>query len=356
MLHMVGFGTEKSQRIQELLQTNIAERTFTAASYAFRDNLAVHSGFLGTLGGKDAELGNNPVNSESLYDLASCSKIFTGLVILKLIEEQRIHLETRVEEVLPLFSTEVGKCTIYELLTHTSGLPAHIPLYELADTREKAMECMIHADVKKEKTVVYSCMGFIILGWMIETVTGTDLESAVRYYVLDPLGMHNTLYSPAKKKRSNVVATEFCCYRNIRVCGEVHDENAWFLGGVAGNAGVFSTIQDMSILANALLTGKTSSGQNILSEELYELMKQDLTCPYGEHRGLIWVINKEDDSFFGKEASANSYGHTGFTGTSIIIDPIQNQFGVLLTNRVYYTRDAAPIRKVRKAFYDICFQ
>lgn len=353
---MDGFGKEKNQRIQELLLTNIAECTFTAASYVFGDNRAVHYGFLGTLGGKDTESGNVPVNSESLYDLASCSKIFTGLVILKLIDEQRIHLNTRVEEVLPSFSTEVGKCTIYELLTHTSGLPAHIPLYELANSKEKAMDCLIHADVKKERTVVYSCMGFIILGWMIESVTGTDLESAVRHYVLEPFGMHNTLYSPAKKNRSNVVATEFCRYRNQRVCGDVHDENAWILDGVAGNAGVFSTIHDMSILAKVLLTGKTSSGQNILSEELFGMMKQDLTCPYGEHRGLIWVINKEEDSFFGTEASENSYGHTGFTGTSIVINPIQNQFGVLLTNRVYYTRDAVPIRKVRKAFYDICFQ
>ncbi|GAA4604348.1 CubicO group peptidase (beta-lactamase class C family) [Actinoplanes octamycinicus] len=288
-----------------------------------------------------------PARTDTLWDLASISKLFTTIVVLQQAEAGRVDLDAPVATYVPEFAAG-GKAavTVRHLLTHTSGLPAFLPFYSRYPTPETrlaaALSTPVTAGSSPGKQYVYSDIGLIALGALIERVTGTGLADAVHDGVTGPLRMRDTGYRPGPELRDRTAATEYqpAVHRGI-VRGEVHDENAWSLGGVAGHAGIFSTADDLAVLCQTLLDGGTYRGTRILSTPMVRQAlvnyNAELLPQYPDSaRGLGFELAKH--WYMDGMTSPVSFGHTGFTGTSIVIDPLDQSFLILLSNRVHPDR------------------
>ncbi|WP_205650472.1 serine hydrolase domain-containing protein [Actinoplanes solisilvae] len=283
-----------------------------------------------------------PARTDTLWDLASISKLFTTIVVLQQVESGRVSLDAPVATYLPEFAKE--QITVRHLLTHTSGLPAFLPFYSRYPTPEErlaaAITTPVTAGTAPGKQYVYSDIGLITLGVLVERVTGKALATAVRDGVTGPLRMRDTGYNPSARERT--AATEYQPYVNRgMVRGEVHDENAWSLGGVAGHAGVFSTADDLAILCQTLLNGGSYKGRRILSAGMARQAlinyNADLLPQYPDSaRGLGFELAKQ--WYMDGMTSPVTFGHTGFTGTSVVIDPLDQSFLILLSNRVHPDR------------------
>jgi CubicO group peptidase (beta-lactamase class C family) len=289
-----------------------------------------------------------PATTGTLYDLASISKLFTTVTLLQLVEQRRIDLDTPVATYLSEYA-ESAKTTITvrHLLAHTSGLPAFRPLYSEFPTPQARLAAALTTPVTAGTTpgaqYVYSDLGPIALGVLVERTTGRSLDAAVHHAVTGPLSMRDTRYRPDPARKPRIAATEYedDVGRGL-VWGEVHDENAWSLGGVAGHAGLFSTVDDLAVFAQMLLNGGHFAGRRILHASTIREALVNHNAHLGKHfpdsdRGLGFELNKH--SFMGGLASPVTFGHTGFTGTSIVIDPIAHTFLILLANRVHPSRD-----------------
>ncbi|SDT24014.1 serine hydrolase domain-containing protein [Actinoplanes derwentensis] len=283
-----------------------------------------------------------PARVDTLWDLASISKLFTTIVVLQQVEAGRVDLDAPVTRYLPGFAA--AGVTARHLLTHTSGLPAFRPFYSTDSTPELrlavAQATPADAGTTPGKQYTYSDIGLIALGVLAERVTGKPLADAVRAGITEPLRMRDTGYRPTIVDRT--AATEFQPYagRGL-VRGEVHDENAWSLGGVAGHAGIFSTVDDLAILCQTLLNGGIYRGTRILSARTVRAAlvnyNADLLPQYPDSsRGLGFELAKH--SYMDGMTSPVTFGHTGFTGTSVVIDPLDQSFLVLLSNRVHPDR------------------
>lgn len=288
-----------------------------------------------------------PAATDTIFDLASISKLFTTIVLMQQVEAGRVDLDAPVVRYLPEFAAG-GKqdVTVRHLLTHTSGLPAFRPLYSLYPTPAErlagALATPVTAGSSPGNQYVYSDLGLIALGVIIERVTGRSLDDAVHVGITGPLSMLDTRYNPGADLRPRIAATEYQGYVNRGlVWGEVHDENAWSLGGVAGHAGLFSTVDDLAVLCQTLLGGGEYRGRRILRAETIRRMLVNYnahlepTHPDSD-RGLGFELNKH--SYMGALASPVTFGHTGFTGTSIVVDPLAHTFLILLSNRVHPDR------------------
>jgi CubicO group peptidase (beta-lactamase class C family) len=336
-------------RVESLLDESIHKKVFTGASYAIKKDSRLTVGSVGAIGETD-----RLVNERTLFDMASCTKLFTTIAFLRMMEEGKLALTDTVDRYLPGWSGGLtGRITMFELLTHTSMLPAHLPLYQMSRDREGAIEILKQLLPRKSTGVEYSCLGYIILGFILEEVTGLPLDQVIDHYVTHPLGMTNTGYCPEKKLQDNIMPSEYCTWRNRRIVGEVHDENACHMGGISGNAGIFSDISDMCLLAEAMLGNKADNKVGLLNEKTIKIMTTNYTKDYQENRGLGWCIKNTPDLTAGEYFSEKSFGHTGFTGTSIWIDPESECYAILLTNRVYYTREISEIRHVRQVFHNL---
>jgi CubicO group peptidase (beta-lactamase class C family) len=279
-----------------------------------------------------------PARTDTLWDLASISKLFTTIVVLQQAERGRLDLDTPVADSVPEFAAG-GKhaVTARHLLTHTSGLPAFRPFYSAyptpAERLAAALATPVTAGSAPGRQYVYSDIGLIALGVLAERLTGRSLPDAVREGVTGPLRLRDTGYNPGPEMRERTAATEYQPYVNRGVVrGEVHDENAWALGGTAGHAGVFSTVDDLAILCQTLLNGGVYQGTRILSEA----MVRQALVNYNADRGLGFQLGKH--VYMDGMASPVTFGHTGFTGTSVVIDPLDRSFLILLSNRVHPDR------------------
>jgi CubicO group peptidase (beta-lactamase class C family) len=206
-------------------------------------------------------------------------------------------------------------------------------------------------DYPPRSKMVYSDLGILLLGEILERVTGRDLEELARTEVLDPLGMDDAMYRPPDSLRSRIAPTEVDSWRGRLVHGEVHDENAFGLGGVAPHAGLFSTARDLGAFAQMMLNGGTYRGRRLLRPETIALFTRRANLVPGSSRALGWDTPSKPSSA-GELFSASSYGHTGFTGTSLWIDPERELFAILLTNRVHPTRENSKITALRPEFHD----
>ncbi|MEV1289442.1 serine hydrolase domain-containing protein, partial [Micromonospora sp. NPDC049679] len=286
-----------------------------------------------------------PARPDTIYDLASVSKLFTTVALLQLVERGRVELDAPVARYVPEFAAG-GKenVTARMLLTHTSGLPAFTPLWSRYPTPEARFAAALATPLTAPPGTryVYSDLGLIALGVLVERMTGQPLDEVVRDEVTGPLGMRETGYNPGPEKRPRIAATEYQPYAGRgMVWGEVHDENAWSLGGVAGHAGVFSTAADLAIFCQMLLNGGSYRGQRILREATVRAMlvnyNAHLEATYPESdRGLGFELHKH--WYMMGLSSPVAFGHTGFTGTSVVIDPLARTFVILLTNRVHPDR------------------
>lgn len=300
--------------------------------------------------------GNEAVTLDTRYDLASLSKVVSTLpCILRLVSDGEISFDDTVGKFISnagWFQTpSLTDVTIGQLLTHSSGLPAWKTLFALVSTRQTAIANVLQTELIHSKgTIIYSDLGFITLGAIIERISKLRQDEFAKRYIFEPLGMTETFYGPLKNVP--VAATEDCGWRNKVLEGIVHDENAFVMEGVAGHAGLFGTANDIASYAQAWLKLDSRLGNE---DVLNETIKEHITD--GKlRRGLGWLL-KSEDSFAGKFATTKGYGHTGFTGTSIWIEPEQDWFAVLLTNRVHPTRNHGEhMHQIRQAFHEALFE
>lgn len=295
------------------------------------------------------------ITQDTLFDLASLSKLAsTTMVALKFIENGRISLNDKIGKHLD-YTGNFGGCEIRHLMTHTSGMTAGIPLFSVSHKDDDVLHTILDSDrcYKTGEEVRYSCMGYIVLQKILENVSGQPLDMLAQKYVFDPLGMKTACYNPDSTKP--VAATELYSHTGEWATGHVHDENAYFLGGVSGNAGVFATLDDMTAFAGMCSEkGISPNGDVYLQKELFDLAVNNYTPDKAESRGLGFQLKGAQDFPGGKLFSTGSYGHTGFTGTSLYVDRETGLWGVLLTNAVHYGREhRGNYFLLRRNFYDI---
>ncbi|MFJ4489030.1 serine hydrolase [Streptomyces diastaticus] len=285
-----------------------------------------------------------PMAEDTVFDLASVSKLFTSLLAVRRLERGELELGAPVASYLPRFAGG-GKAgvTVVQLLTHTSGFPSWIPLYEEPTHEARLARIWAQELVAGPGTAyLYSDLNLITLQLLLEEVTGTPLDELLREEITGPLGMTRTRYNPPASWRPKIAATEdsrppWAGLDRGMVHGEVHDENAFAMGGVAGHAGVFSCAWDLAVLGRTLLNGGVYGGRRILREESVELMFRDFTPEFpGDAHGLGFELYQH--WYMGAMATPRSAGHTGFTGTSLVLDPSTDSFLVVLGNSVHPVR------------------
>lgn len=303
-----------------------------------------------------------PVTTGTIYDLASLTKV-VGLTtaVLLLVDEGRLRLDDTVQRHVPAFrGPHKDGVTIRHLLTHSSGMPAWRPLYTEATTRAAAMRLADTTDLVTPPgaTMVYSDLGAIVLTQLVERVTGERLDRYLADRVFGPLAMERTRFRPPDAWRDSIAPTERS-QDGTTIRGTVHDENAWKLGGVSGHAGLFSTAGDLARFATWLLAARAGAldartGAPAPAAELVREFTRRQGLPPGSTRALGWDTPSDSGySSAGSRLSRRSFGHTGFTGTSIWMDPERDLFVILLTNRVHPTRENTRIGRVRPRVADL---
>jgi CubicO group peptidase (beta-lactamase class C family) len=297
----------------------------------------------------------SPVPDENtMWDMASLSKVIgTTTAAMQLWEQGRLNLDAPVQKYIPEFTGKNKELvTVRNLLTHSSGLPAWRPLYKEARTPEEAVELVFTTplDTLPNVRMVYSDLGIITLGKIIERISGESLDGYLSLHVFGPLGMTSTMYRPPAWMRQRIAPTERDPWRGRLVYGEVHDENSYALGRVAGHAGLFSTGHDLAIFAQMYLNRGVHDGVRVFSEAAVNTFTQVQDSALS-NRALGWEVPSGTNSA-GHLLSRHAFGHTGFTGTSIWMDPDRDLFVILLTNRVDPSRESRGIYAVRPALAD----
>ena len=294
------------------------------------------------------------VPSRSIYDLASLTKVVaTATAIMILYDQDRIELSDRVSRYLPDFSGGAkDDVTIHDLLEHRSGLPAGRDLWRIAYSPGEARRAAIATplECQPRKCLIYSDLGADMLGFVVEEISGQRLDAFMQTHVFGPLGMAETFFRPHWTLRDRIAPTELTPPRGYPLRGEVHDENAFALGGVAGHAGLFSTASDLAVFAQMMLNGGHYNGVRIVSDSTVARFTAR-TAARGT-RALGWDTCGNDGSC-GNYLSQRAYGHTGYTGTSLWIDPDRDLFVILLTNRVHAARARRPAKVIADIRADI---
>jgi beta-glucosidase-like glycosyl hydrolase/CubicO group peptidase (beta-lactamase class C family) len=338
-----------------LLDRAVADAAFPGGVLAvgYRGALAVHAF------GKQSYEGNAAsVTPETIYDTASLTKaVVTATLAAMLVEAGRLDLSAPVSRYLPEWTRQSGdwrsRVSVRHLLTHTSGLPAHREYFKTAKTRRDVVAAAMAEALEAEPGAksVYSDVGFILLGEILERLMGVPLGEAAQERIFAPLGMTATVFNPKADLRTRIAPAENDAeFRKRLVHGEVHDENCWVMGGVSGHAGMFSTAGDLAIFCQMILNGGLYAHRRLLKRAtVAQFTAADSLS--GNTRTPGWNVPTPGSSS-GQYFSPRSFGHTGFTGTSLWIDPDKELFVVLLTNRVNPTRQNDKIQRVRPAVHD----
>ncbi len=308
----------------------------------------------------------------TIYDLASLTKpLITGMLCARRIEAGELTPDSSVSHYLPEFDRpDKHMITVRELLTHTSGLPAWRPLYILAEgepERTPGVIANLDLEYKPGTQVIYSDLGFITLGFLLERMTGQRFAEIARHEIFQRLNLQRTFFNPEAALQTGIAACEtgnvyeqntsnemkageYHNWRQAVIWGEVHDGNAYFLGGSAGHAGLFSTARETLDLADQFLAGQTI----LLKPETCSLFRTDMTVGLEEARSIGWQLAATKDSTAGPDLPPDSFGHTGFTGTSCWLDPRQERVFILLTNRTHARAlPFANINSVRRQFHGL---
>lgn len=343
-----GLATALQDTLSSILRAGVRDSAFPGA--------------LAIVGNKDSVLVSVPAgrldwppspapDMGTLWDLASLTKV-AGLTsaMMLLVETGQIELDAPLQRYVPEFQGPwKDGVTIRHVLTHSSGLPAWRPLYKESDSPAAALALAIATplDTMPGIRMVYSDLGLIILGDVVRRITGQPLETFLRDHVFTPLGMLETMYRPDSSLLERVAPTEIDPWRQRHLRGEVHDENAFALGGVSGHAGLFSTGRDLVRLARMYLGGGVLDGRRFIGAATIDTFTtvQDSAL---SRRALGWETPNGTNSA-GRLMSPRSFGHTGFTGTSFWVDRDRGIFVILLSNRVNPTREHRGITAVRTA-------
>lgn len=291
----------------------------------------------------------------TVFDIASLTKLFTATVVMRLVAEGLLDLDRPVAETFDSYAaSDRSAVTLRHLLTHTSGLPAHAKLWTIDPAKRRDTVLAMPLEAPPGHRFTYSCLGYITAGWLAEEATGRTLPELLQTIVTTPLGLSETGYLPGPELRNRSAATEYEPYvdRGI-VRGEVHDENSWSLGGTTGNAGIFSTLDDLVRFGEFLRGDGGLDGEQILPSPVAAQLRTDqlpATVDPGYRAGFGTRIG--DRTFMGSLADTGAIGHTGFTGTTLVVDRSRRLTVVLLTNRVHPSRDWSELGPTRRAVAD----
>lgn len=369
-----------SEQISKFLQERIDAGDFPSAVYlvAEKGEIVMHE----ALGYAVVEPERIKAKKDTIYDLASLTKVLvTGLLVAKIVEMK----EARLNDPASIAgNTNLKEITLENLLTHVSGLPAWKPFYLLVDEPSKILGNILSCKVNANRGVVYSDLNFLLLESLIANRMGWPLDLVLKTEICDPLGLVATDFTPDTRLRSRIAASEkgnkferLTCieqgylqppataggsdtirdpqsaFRNSQIWGEVHDNNAYFMGGVAGHAGLFSTAEETFKIAQQFLQNYTT----LLKPETCELFRTNFTPGMNEHRSFAFQLASTQDSTAGTKMSPESFGHLGFTGTSLWIDPVKERVFILLTNRTHNrTLPFENINSVRRRFHDMAIE
>ncbi len=375
----------KNERISEFLQTRIEECDFPSAVYLVAEKGEIV--FQDALGFAVVEPERIEAKLDTIYDLASLTKpLVTGLLCAKLIERKELELGRTIDYYFPEFDIYISQnngwdTSINELLTHISDFPAWKPFYLLCKNRSEISTEIIRMPLDWDlelPIVTYSDLNFIFLMFLIEKLYGKRIDEIAKEEIFDPLNFKNTFYNPPKDLRKRIAASEkgngfekqTCIeqgyfdsevippadaggsdlFRDYQIWGEVHDGNCFFMDGVSGHAGLFSTAEETFKIAQQFLANQTT----LLQPETCKLFRTNFTPGLNEARSIAFQIAETPDSTAGKLLSKDSFGHLGFTGTSLWIEPETERIFILLTNRTHNRElPFENINSVRRKFHEI---
>lgn len=374
-----------SRPISEYLQMRIDAGDFPSAVYlvAEKGEIVLQD----ALGFAVVEPEKIEARIGTIYDMASITKVLvTGLLLARSVESGALSVDDPVSSYLSEFQTvDKRSMTVAQLLSHSSRLPAWLPMYLLVDDPKDVVAEIGRTPLDLEQdAVTYSDLNFIALGKLVESLAGKRLDQAFDEYVTGPLGLLQTFFDPPAVVRHRIAASEkgngfekqTCIekgfldtagaasvgskskdpnlvFRTRTIWGEVHDNNAHFMGGIAGHAGLFSTAEEVFKIAQQFLPNFTS----LLQPETCELFRRNLTPESGEHRSFAFQLASTFESAAGPQMPPQSFGHLGFTGTSLWIDPVNERVFILLTNRTHHrTLPFENINAVRRRFHGLAIE
>ncbi len=365
--------SQSEPAISSLLAEHIDNGDFPSAVYLVAER--GQTNFTDALGHSVVEPYRIKANLDTIYDLASLTKpLVTTLLCARLIKLGELTIDSSVSHYLREFErTDRQAITIRELLTHSAGLPAWKPIYILAEgERDRSVGVIASLDLEYRPgtRVIYSDLGFIVLGLLLERLTGKRLAQLAREEIFERLSLKHTFFNPEVALQTGIAACEtgnayerdmcrqtgagdYKTWREALIWGEVHDGNAYFLGGAAGHAGLFSTAEETLTLANQFLPGQS----NLLDQETCKLFHMNMTEGLEEVRSIGWQLAATKDSTAGPALPPDSYGHTGFTGVSCWIDPHHERVFILLTNRTHVrSLPFININSVRRDFHRLAVE
>jgi len=377
-----------NEKISAFLSERIAANDFPSAVYLVAEKGEIV--FQDALGYAVVEPEKIEAQVNTIYDLASLTKpLVTGLLCGRLLELGELELGRTTDQYLAEFQTSEAyegawDTSICELLTHTTLLAAWKPFYLTVKDRESVLLDIVRTPINlKGPPVLYSDLNFLVLMVLIERIYGLQIDQVASADVFRPLGLESTMFNPSKNLRQQIAASErgneyekrTCVelgfldeghlthgenpvasapgsdlFRNYQIWGEVHDGNAWFMGGVAGHAGLFSTAEEVFRIALQFLPKYTT----LLKPETTKLFRTNFTRGMNEARSIAFQLAETPESTAGSRMSPQAFGHLGFTGTSLWIDPVTERIFVLLTNRTHaHDLPFVNINSVRRRFHDL---
>ena len=340
----IHFGRNRRQELNALVEDAIRERIFPGMELlvAWGDVVVLHEAWGNLEVGPEV----SPMETGTLFDIASITKpVATAMCMMILVEQGRVGLEEKAAEFFAEYDTpEKRGITLRHLMTHTAGLPEWIDLYSGDLTRADAFRKLVNEPLKHPTgtAMVYSDLGYLMLGEIIHRIGGESLSELFHRQVAHPLNLAHTAFNPLEKQIGLPIApTQFCTFRKQLLRGIVHDENAYVFGGEAGNAGLFSTAADLHVFARMILGGGALDGAKLLSPRTVSMMITNHNPPRLPPRGLGWDLKGDLFGYAscGGLMGKGSIGHTGFTGTSLWMEPDTGLIVIVLTNRVNIARD-----------------
>jgi CubicO group peptidase (beta-lactamase class C family) len=365
----------KSEQISEFLQSRIDANDFPSAVYLVAEKGGII--FQDALGFAVVEPEKIEARIDTIYDLASLTKVLvTGLLCAKLIETKELELGRTIDFYFPEFDGFISQNTgwdvsISELLNHISDFPAWKPFYLIAENRSQISAEIMKMTLSFDQPIVtYSDLNFLMLTFLLEKLYSKRLDEIAEKEIFEPLNLKDTFYNPPQELQKRIAASEkgnefekqTCieqgyeirdsqsAFRNRMIWGEVHDGNCWFMNGVSGHAGLFSTVEETFKIAQQFLANQTT----LLQPETCELFRTNFTKGLNEARSIAFQLAETPESTASNALAKDSFGHLGFTGTSLWIEPESERVFILLTNRTHaHELPFVNINAVRRRFHEL---
>lgn len=362
----------RSEQISEFLQSRIDANDFPSAVYLVAEKGEIV--LSDALGFAVIDPEKIEAKIDTIYDLASLTKVLvTGLLCAKLLEKGEINLSDKIAKYFSEFNRDDKReITIQHLLTHISGFRAWLPFYLISDSGLGILDCISKQLLENpiNSKVVYSDLNFLTLMFLLEKNYGKRIDEIAKTELFEPLNLENTFYNPPKELQKQIAASEkgneyeknTCLelgyaipnpqsqFRNRMIWGEVHDGNCFFMDGVSGHAGIFSNAQETFKIAQQFLANQTT----LLKPETCNLFRTDFTPNLNESRSIAFQLAATIDSTASKSLQPDSFGHLGFTGTSVWIEPATERIFILLTNRTHGRKlPFVNINSTRRKFHEL---